>query len=153
MVGVDSNLGSDRYYANFNIKIGSLNMQGQSRRDNVKLRKVKNIITRENFDILLIQETRSDGSEAERRRWYKEFNTSQIYLTNLGSTSVGAGIIVKNEEVFKVHQSFLDPRGRYAAIIGDHEDGRFLVVSFYAPYIEKEIKEFVFALNPLCWEH
>ena len=65
-------------------------------------------------------------------------------MTKLGSTAVGAGIIVKNDEVFKVHQSFLDPKGRYVAIIGDHEDGRFLIVSFYAPYIEREIKEFVF---------
>ena len=93
-------MGSNLYYTNFNIKIGSLNMQGQSKKDTAKLRKIKNIINRENFDILLIQETRSDGSETERRRWYKEFNTSQIYLTKLGSTAVGAGIIVKNDEVF-----------------------------------------------------
>ena len=33
-------------------------------------------------------------------------------------------------------------------IVGDHEDGKFLVVSFFSPSIDKEIKQFV--INSLC---
>ena len=33
-------------------------------------------------------------------------------------------------------------------IIGDHEEGRFLVLSFYSPYVENEIKDFV--VNQIC---
>lgn len=95
-----------------------------------------------------MQETRSDGSDNEFKKWSKLFNTKQIYLTNFGTNSVGTGIIVKNEEIFKVHQYFLDPLGRFVGIVGDHEDGKFLVLSFYSPSISNEIKQFV--LNKLC---
>ena len=98
--------------------------------------------------MLLVQETRSDGTEKELKRWSKIFNSKQIFLTNFGTNSVGAGIIVKNEEVFKVHHYFIDPGGRYVGIVGDHEEGKFLVVSFYSPSVENEIKKFV--VNSLC---
>ena len=92
---------------------------------------------------MLLQETRSDGSEKEVKKWNKIFNSKQIYLTKFGPQSVGAGIIVRNEECFKVHHCFLDPLGRYVGIVGDHEDGKFLVISFYSPSVESEIKNFV----------
>ena len=88
---------------------------------------------------MLVQETRTDGSEKEIKKWRKIFNSKQVYLTSFGTKSVGAGIIVKNEDCFKVHHYFLDPLGRYAGIVGDHEDGKFLVLSFYSPSIELEI--------------
>lgn len=100
--------------------------------------------------VLLVQETRSDGTEKEFKKWAKIFNSKQIFLTNFGTNSVGAGIIVKNEEVFKVHHFFIDPGGRYVGIVGDHEEGKFLVISFYSPSVENEIKNFV--VNNLCTE-
>ena len=109
----------------------------------MKLRKIKRIFTKGDFDILLLQETRSDGSDAEYRRWCKVFGTKQIYLTSFGPSSVGAGIVVKCEESFKVDHVFKDPKGRYVGIMGDHEDARFLVLSFYSPSIDNEIREFV----------
>ena len=108
------------------------------------------MFTKGNFDLLLVQETRSDGTEKELKKWSKIFNTKQIFLTNFGTNSVGAGIIVKNEEVFKVHHYFIDPGGRYVGIVGDHEEGKFLVISFYSPSVENEIKNFV--ANNLCAE-
>ena len=141
-------LGSGQKYANFNIKIGSFNIHGQSNKNTVKLRKIKNLFTKGNFDLLLVQETRTDGSEKEVKKWSKIFNSKQIFLTNFGTRSVGAGIIVKNEEVFKVHHFFIDPGGRYVGIVGDHEEGKFLIVSFYSPSVENEIKNFV--INHLC---
>ena len=145
---VVSSKGSNQIFANFNLKIGSFNIHGQGNKNSVKLRKVKNLFTKGNFDILLVQETRSEGSEKEIKKWSKLFNSKQIYLTNFGTKSVGAGIIVKNEEVFKVHKYFLDPLGRYAGVVGDHEDGKFLILSFYSPSVEKEIKDFV--IDKLC---
>ena len=40
------------------------------------------------------------------------------------------------------------PLGRYVGVIGDHEEGKFLVLSFYSPSVEKEIENFV--INKLC---
>ena len=101
------------------------------------------MFTKGGFDLLLVQETRTDGCEKELKKWKKIFNSKQIYLTNFGTKSVGAGIIVRSEECFKVHHYFVDPLGRYVGIVGDHEDGKFLVLSFYSPSIELEIKNFV----------
>ena len=123
-------------------------MHGQGCKNTVKLRKIKNLFTRGNFDLLLVQETRTDGTEKEIKRWSKIFNSKQIFLTNFGTNSVGAGIIVKNEEVFKVQHYFIDPGGRFVGIVGDHEEGKFLVLSFYSPSVENEIKKFV--VNKLC---
>ena len=134
---------SNQVYANFNLKVGSYNIQGQGAKNQVKLRKIKNLFNKGSFDILLIQESRTDGCEKELKNWRKIFNSKQIYLTNFGTQSVGAGIIVRNEEYFKVHHSFLDPLGRYVGIVGDHEDVKFLIISVYSPSIELEIKNFV----------
>ena len=69
------------------------------------------MFTKGNFDILLLQETRSDGSEKELKKWYKNFNCKQIYLTSYGTRAVGAGIIVRSDETFKVLHQFVDPAG------------------------------------------
>ena len=106
------------------------------------------MFTKGNFDLLLIQETRTDGTEKELKKWSKIFNSKQIFLTNFGTRSVGAGIIVRDEEVFKVHHYFIDPGGRYVGVVGDHEEGKFLVISFYSPSVENEIKNFV--IDHLC---
>ena len=92
---------------------------------------------------MLLQETRSEGTDKELKKWIKLFNSKQIFLTNFGTNAVGAGIIVKNPEIFQVHHYFLDPLGRYVGIVGDHLDGKFLVLSFYSPSVENEIKSFV----------
>ena len=141
-------MGSNQNYANFSLKIGSFNIHGQGCKNTVKLRKIKNLFTRGNFDLLLVQETRTDGSEKELKRWKKIFNTKQIFLTNFGTNSVGAGIIIKNEEIFKVHHYFIDPDGRFVGVVGDHEEGKFLILSFYSPSVENEIKKFV--VESLC---
>ena len=107
------------------------------------MRKIKNSFNRGKFDVLLLQETRSDGSEKEFKKWQKLFNSKQIYLTSFGTRSVGAGIIVKCEDSFKVHHYFSDPLGRYIGIVGDHEDGKFLILSFYSPSVDNEIRKFV----------
>ena len=90
-----------------------------------------------------MQETRSEGSEKEIRKWQKIFNCKQIYLTSYGTRAVGAGVIVRNPDVFKVLHHFEDPEGRYVGIVGDHEEGKFLVMSFYSPTISNEIRSFV----------
>ena len=64
-------------------------------------------------------------------------------MTEFGTRAVGAGIVVRNSEVFKVQRSFHDPLGRYVGVIGDHEEGKFLVLSFYSPSVSREIKDFV----------
>ena len=78
----------------------------------------------------------------------KNISLKANIFNKFGTNSVGAGIIVKNEDVFKVHHYFIDPDGRYVGIVGDHEDGKFLVISFYSPSIDIEIKRFV--VNSLC---
>ena len=90
-----------------------------------------------------MQETRSDGSEKELKKWCKIFNSKQIYLTSYGTRAVGAGIIVRSEESFHVLHHFDDPAGRYVGIVGDHEDAKFLILSFYSPSIASEIRDFV----------
>ena len=80
MVSSSTPHGSDSTYANFNLKVGSLNIHGQGK-SQIKLRKVKNSFTRGNFDIFLIQETRTDGTERELKKWQKVFNTKHIFLT------------------------------------------------------------------------
>ena len=109
----------------------------------MKLRKIKGLFTKGNFDILLLQETRSDGGNSELKMWKKIFNCKQIYLTSYGTRAVGAGIIVRSEDIFKVLHHFEDPLGRYVGMIGDHKDGKFLVLSFYSPSLSKEIKKFI----------
>ena len=98
--------GSNQLHANFNLKVGSFNIHGQGTKGQIKLRKVNNLFNKGKFDILLVQETRTDGSEKELKKWRKIFNSQQIYLTNFGTRSVGAGIIVRSEECFKVHHCF-----------------------------------------------
>ena len=61
---------------------------------------------------------------------------------------MGAGIVIRDEETFKVHQCINDPQGRYVAVVGDHEEGEFLILSFYSPSVENEIKNFV--INSIC---
>ena len=91
----------------------------------------------------MIQETRTDGSERELKKWQKIFNTKHIYLTAFGTRAVGAGIVIRSDDTFKVLSSFHDPLGRYVGVIGDHEDGKFLVLSFYSPSISREIRDFI----------
>ena len=91
----------------------------------------------------MLQETRTDGSEKELKKWKKIFNTKQLFLTSFGTRAVGAGIIIRNEDSFKVLHSFNDPQGRYIGVIGDHEDGKFLILSFYSPSVAREIRDFV----------
>ena len=64
-------------------------------------------------------------------------------MTEQGANSVGAGIIVRNDETFRVDNVIKDPLGRYIAIIGDHEEGRFLIASFYCPSQDIKIKDFI----------
>ena len=40
------------------------------------------------------------------------FNTKNVYLSDFGSNSVGAGIVIKNNDCFNVHHHFIDPGGR-----------------------------------------
>ena len=40
-------------------------------------------------------------------------------------------------------QSFHDPQGRYPGIIGDHEEGKFMILSFCSPSVAREIRHFV----------
>ena len=42
-----------------------------------------------------------------------------------------------------MHHHFIDPGGRYVAVIGDHEESSFLILSLYSPTIEAQIKLFV----------
>ena len=56
---------------------------------------------------------------------------------------MGAGIVIRSDETFKVLSSFHDPLGRYVGVIGDHEEGKFLVLSFYSPSISREIRDFI----------
>ena len=107
------------------------------------MRKIKNSFTKGNFDILLLQETRSDGSEKELKKWQKIFNSKNIYLTSFGTRAVGTGIVVRSNDNFNVLHSFSDPEGRYIGIIGDHEEGKFLVLSFYSSSIAREIRDSV----------
>ena len=109
----------------------------------MKLRKIKKCFAKGGFDILLLQETRSDGSDKELKKWSKIFNSKQIYLTSFGTRAVGAGIIVRSEESFTVLNHFDDPAGRYVGIVGDHEECKFLILSFYSPSLEREIRDFV----------
>ena len=134
--------GSNSVFANFNLKVGSLNIHGQGK-SQIKLRKIKNSFTRGNFDLFLLQETRTDGTERELKKWQKIFNTKHVYLTAFGTRAVGAGIVIRSDETFKVLSSFHDPLGRYVGVIGDHEDGKFLVLSFYSPSISREIRDFI----------
>ena len=78
-----------------------------------------------NFDILLLQETRTERNEKEIKQGQKLFNTKQILLTNYGTNSVGAGILKRNEDIFQVHHSFSDPSGRYIGVIGDTRKENF----------------------------
>ena len=57
--------GPKQTFANFDLKIGSFNIQGQNRKNTIKLRKIKRLLVKGIFDILLLQETRSDGTESE----------------------------------------------------------------------------------------
>ena len=90
-----------------------------------------------------MQETRTDGSDQEFKRWKKIFNKSQKILTGYGSNSVGAGIIVRSDDTLIVDNVIRDPLGRYVAVTGDHDDGRFLIASFYCPSQDNEIKRFI----------
>ena len=56
---------------------------------------------------------------------------------------MGTGIVVRDKETFNVQHTFNDPEGRYIGIIGDHEEGKFLVLSFYSPSVAREIRDFV----------
>ena len=90
-----TNQGSNNVYANFNLKVGTFNIHGQGNKNQIKLRKIRNLFTRGNFDILLLQETRTNGDDKELKKWQKIFQSKQIYLTNFGTRSVGAGIVIK----------------------------------------------------------
>ena len=86
-------------YANFDLKVGSFNIHGQGNKNQIKLRKIRNLFTRSHFDVLLLQETRTDGSEKEIKKLQKIFNSKQIYLTSFGTRSVGRVSLLK----MKIH--------------------------------------------------
>ena len=52
-------------------------------------------------------------------------------------------IVIKNNDCFNVHHHFIDPGGRYVAVIGNHEESSFLILNLYSPTIEAQIKLFV----------
>ena len=104
------------------LKVGTYNIRGQGSQSQVKLRKIHNNFTKGKFDILFLQETRTSGTEKELKTWQTVFNTKQIFLTDYGTESVGAGIVIRDEETFKVGHKFIDPEGRYVGLVGDHED-------------------------------
>ena len=110
-------------FANFDLKVGTFNIRGQGAKNEVKLRKIKKCFERGKYDILFLQETRSAGNEKELKKWQKIFLTKQIFLTNFGTESVGAVIIIRDENTFKISHYFLDPEGRYMGVVGDHEEG------------------------------
>ena len=58
-------------------------------------------------------------------------------MTAFGTRAVGAGIVIRSDDTFKVLSSFHDPLGRYVG------GGKFLVLSFYSPSISREIKDFI----------
>ena len=68
------------------------------------------MFTKGKFDLFLLEETRTDGTEKELKKWRKIFNTKHIYLTAFGTRAVGAGIVIRSEETFKVLQTFQDRR-------------------------------------------
>ena len=114
-------------YCNFNLKIGTSNIQGQGTQNEKKLRKVNRKFENANLDILFVQEARSTGEINERKKWEKLFKTKDIYLTQFGGDSVGVGIILKNGVNFQVQHVLQDPNGRYIGLIGDHEQASFLL--------------------------
>ena len=138
-----ANENANKALANLDLKIGTYNIRGQGAQKEIKLRKIKNNFDRGKFNVLFVQETRTSGSEKELKRWQKVFNSKQIFLTSAGTESVGAGIVIRDEESFTVRHSFIDPEGRYVGLVGDHEDSQFLLLSFYSPYVDREIKDFV----------
>ena len=69
-------------YANFDLKCGSFNIQGQGKTQ-IKLRKIKKLLNRGDFDVLHLQETRSDGSDNELKKWRKVFGPPSVSGTAL----------------------------------------------------------------------
>ena len=129
-------------HSNFDLKIGSFNIQGQANRSLLKLRKIKQIFDKAKFDIFLLQEIRTDGSQKEIKKWSKIFDTNHIFFTEHGSESVGAGIIIRNNNKFRVDNVIKDPLGRFISVLGDHEEGRFLITCMYCPSQNNVIKLF-----------
>ena len=43
-------------------------------------------------------------------------------------SAVGAGIIIKNDADFQVQHVLTDPSGRYVGVVGDHNEGSFLIL-------------------------
>ena len=67
MTGTVSSQDSNLVYANLNLKVGSFNIQGQGKKNETKLRKINKLFVKNKFDILLLQETRTDGNGKEKK--------------------------------------------------------------------------------------
>ena len=65
--------GANTNFANFNLKLGTFNIRGQGSKGEVKLRKVKKSFVKGSYDILLLQETRSAGTDKELKNGKKYF--------------------------------------------------------------------------------
>ena len=126
------------YYCN--LKLGTSNIQGQSIKNEKKLRKVNRKFERHKLDILLVQETCTTGDVKERKIWEKVFKTKNIFLTSFGGNSVGAGIVIREVANFRVQK---DPNGRYVGVVGDHEEGNFPILCTYAPVPDIQIMIFI----------
>ena len=103
-----SNQVSNQVDANFDLKAVTFNINGQGK-GQVKLSKVKTILIGEDFIF----------------RFCKKL---ELRATK---RSVGKGMIVTNNDLFKVHHCFSDPHWIYVGIVGDQEEGKFLILSLW----------------------
>ena len=126
------------------LKICTQNIQGQGSQDRgKKLKKVSKIFRSKGYNVGFFQETRTDNSEEDLKKWQKHFQTKQVYFTKYGHRERGAAIVIDNEDSFRVEAELDDPEGRFFGVIGDHNDIHCLLLSIYAPYVEADLKNFI----------
>jgi exonuclease III len=128
----------------FDLKICTQNIQGQGSKDKgKKLKKVSKIFKSKGYNVGFFQETHTDNSEADVKKWQKAFQMKQIYFTKLGHRERGTAIVIDSEDSFRVEAELEDIEGRYFGVIGDHNDAHCLLLSVYAPYVEVDLKSFI----------
>ena len=128
----------------FDLKICTQNIQGQGSQDKgKKLKKVSKIFKEKGYNVGFFQETRTDESDIDLKKWQKAFQTKQVFFTKYGHQRRGAAIVIDNEDSFRVEAELEDNEGRYFGVIGDHNDSHCLLLSIYAPYVEGELKDFI----------
>ena len=109
------------------MKLYSINVRGL--RDNQKRREIFNFLKRKQYDIILIQESRS--TKDVEQKWEREWGNKCLYSHK---TSQSRGVMIMLSSNIEIVSNWNDTEGRVILTEIKVDDDTFGLANVYAPY-------------------